>query len=254
MKRNPSLSVLCVGVLLLLTVSACGGGAPAEAPVPEVTNTLVPTVVPTNTLVPTATPIPTRTPMPTATPNLAATQKYDSFYALVEELAGEGVIASTDGTYHSLDDYSDEFAKSGYYNWVTYDAVETSNFIMQAHVKLSNATNENVFKSACGFVMSTVYTHHAIFFALDGNVNFRTDGADRGSNYLDASLFQNPDGLQLTLVLSNKTLRFYVNDKQAFTQVVYDSPLSVGPSILSGTSEGFGTRCEFTDVVLWDME
>ncbi len=254
MKSKLFTYAICICSLFGIFISACGTAAPTEIAVMAPTNTLTPIVTPTITLTSTPTTIPTRTPTPTATPDLAATQQYDSFHAWVEKLAGEGVIATTEGTYYALDDYSDEFAKSGYYNWVTYNAVETSNFILQANVKIANATNENVFKSACGFVMTTVYTHHAIFFALDGNVNFRTDGADRGSNYLDAALFQNPDGVQLTLVLSNKSLNFYVNEKKAFTQIVYDSSLSVGPSILSGTSEGFGTRCEFTDMVLWDME
>jgi hypothetical protein len=254
MKTRLSVFVLSAFSLMGLVLSACDTGIPAETPSPEATLTLASTVAPTITFTSTATIVPSKTPKPTSTPNIAATQKYEDFYVLVNKLANEGVIESTKGEYHSLDDFSDSFAKIAYYNWSTYEAVQTSNFIMQAQVRISNSTTENIFKSACGFVMDAGYTHHAIFFALDGNVNFRTDGGDRGSKYLDASLFQNADGVRLTLVLSNKTLLFYVNDKKTFNQIVYEGPFSVGPSILSGTSEGFGTRCEFTDMVLWDMD
>lgn len=248
MKTQLSVIVLFAFSLIGLGLSACNMDVLAETASPE--TEVTPTIMFTST----ATVVPSKTPKPTSTPNIAATQKYEDFYALVDKLANEGVIESTKGKYHPLDDYSDSFAQSAYYNWGTYEAVQTSNFIMQAQVKISNAITENVFKSACGFVMDAGYIHHAIFFALDGNVNFRTDGRDRGSNYLDASLFQNAEGVRLTLVLSNKTLLFYVNDKKAFNQIVYEGPFSVGPSILSGTSEGFGTRCEFTDIVLWDMD
>jgi hypothetical protein len=254
MKTRLSQSALIACVALSLMLSACGASAPEPTLTPTIANTATKTLEPTQTLTPTATVTPTRTPKPTSTPNIAATQKYDSFQVLVEKLVSEKVIPSVEGKYHPLDDYSDSLAKSGYFNWATYNDFSPSNFIIQAKVKIDNETTENAFKSGCGFVFMDTFSNHAVFFALDGNANYRTDGADRGSKYLDKTLFQNPDGVTLTVVLYNKALSFYVNDRKALTQTVYGGPFRVGPSILSGTSEGFGTRCDFTQVVLWEMK
>ena len=250
MKTNLSKIALIVCLSVSLVLSACGAGASAATPTPAGTSTPPPTNTPTP--IPTATSTPTRTPRPTITPNLAATQQYEGFLAWVEKLEADGVIPSVVGNYHPKEDYSKAFAKSAYYTWMTYFDLQVSNFIIQAKVTLANETVENAFKSGCGFVFSS----HAIFFSLDGNVNFRTDGYDRGSNYIDATIYeQNPDGVTLTLVLSNKALSFYVNDRLALKGItVYDESFLIGPAVLSSTSEGFGTRCDFTQIAIWDMD
>jgi hypothetical protein len=173
----------------------------------------------------------------------------------VQRFVDEGFISSTYGEYFALDDYSDALAEPGYYRWSTNDAAEPTNFIIQAKVKIDNASTENVFKSGCGFVFLDPFSNHAVFFSLDGNANYRTNGGDRGSNYLDATLFQNPEGVTMTLLLYNKALRFYINDRLALSGItVYGESYSVGPSVLSGTSEGFGTRCDFTEMALWEIK
>lgn len=257
MNIHPSKLILFVGLMLSLILSACGSAAPQATPTAVSTNTPVPnTPTSTVTLIPTATLPPTRTPAPTATPNLAATQQYEGLLAAVEKFAAEGVIPSTSGKYYPLDDHSDSFAKIRYYTWVLYQDAEPANFIMQARVKMTNATTENVYKSGCGFVLANEFSNHGVFFSLDGNANYWADGYARGSNYLDATLYeQNPDGLTLTLLLSNKALLFYVNGRKALSGItIYGEPFNVGPAILSGTSEGFGTRCDFTEMALWQME
>jgi len=257
MKTSLSKIALSVCVTLSLVLSACGASAPPATPTIVNTNTAMATntAIPTNTatLTPTVTATPTKTPKPTITPNLAATQQYDSFYAWVEKFSADGSIPSVKGKYNPMDDYSNSFAKSGYFTWATYTNIETTNFIIQAKVKIANETTENASKSGCGFVFTDTFSNHALFFALDGNANYRTNGGDRGSKYVDKTLYQNPDGVTLTVLLSNKALSFYVNDKKTITQTVYEGPFHVGPAILSGTSEGFGTRCDFSNIVLWQI-
>ena len=252
MRKYHLLLKLFIIALLGLNLQACGSVQQMVQGTPTFTPTT--TATPTHTFTSTPTLTPTQTPTPTSTPNLAATQKYESFQSSLEKFASDGIIPSLEGEYHSLDDYSKSLAKSGYFNWATYDEFKPTNFIIQAKVKIANATTENVFKSGCGFVFEDVFSNHALFFALDGNANYRTGGRDRGSKYVDATLFQNPEGVRLTVILYNKSLLFYVNDQKAITQTVYGGPFSVGPSILSGTSEGFGTRCDFTEVALWEMD
>lgn len=253
MKTNLSKMALFVCLAISVSLSACGAGAPTEPPTPAASDTPGPTDTPT--LVPTATFTPTKTPLPTATPNLAATQHYEGILSVVEKFAAEGLIPSAKGEYYPLDDYSKSFAKTAYYTWVTYDGVKPANFIIQARVTIANETVENAFKSGCGFAFEDDFSSHAVFFSLDGNANYRTDGYDRGSNYLDSTLFENPDGVTLTLLLHDKAMRFYVNDRLALSGVtVYGGPFNAGPSILSGTSEGFGTRCDFTEMAIWKIE
>jgi hypothetical protein len=257
MKTNLSKIALSVCMTLSFVLSACGASAPPATPTAVNTNTSIPTNTPTPTntatLTPTVTLTPTKTPKPTITPNLAATQQYDSFYTWVEKFSAEGSIPSAKGKYNPMDDFSDSFAKSGYFTWATYTNLESTNFILQAKVKIANATTENSSKSGCGFVFMDTFSNHALFFALDGNANYRTNGGDRGSKYVDKTLYENLDGVTLTVLLNDKALSFYVNDKKAITQTVYGGPFYAGPAILSGTSEGFGTRCDFSEIVLWQI-
>ena len=256
MKTHLSKTVLSICMALAFILSACGAGEPPVTPTAVNTNTpLPPTLTPTATLTPTNTPVPTNTPTPTITPNLAATQQYENLSAWVQRFHEEGLLPSVDGQYYPLADYSNSFAKSGYYNWDFQEDIQPANFIIQARVTLVNATSENLFKSACGFVFDDFFSNHGVFFALDGNASYRTEGMDRGSKYLDATLLEKPEGVQLTLILYNKALLFYVNDQLALSGItVYGGPFSLGPSVLSGTSEGFGTRCDFTEMSVWEIK
>jgi hypothetical protein len=257
MKSYSSKIALLICLVLALALSACGAGTPPATPTAADTNTPLPTNTPVPpTATPTATLTPTVTPRPTRTPDIAATQKHDSLLAWVERLAAEKIIPSVEGKYHPLDDFSDSYARIRSYAWFTYDDLLVSNFIIQAKVKIDNATLEGAYKSGCGFVMQNFFDNHAVFFSLDGNANYWSNGYDRGSNYLDNTLYeQNRDGLTLTMVLSNKALLFYVNDRKALSGItIYGEPFQIGPAILSGTSEGFGTRCDFTEMALWEVK
>src|SRR5687767_8052465 len=116
MKTNLSNSALIICLALTLMLSACGASAPAA------TSTLLATVTSTAmpTLTETATATPTKTPKPTAAPNLAATQQYEDFFALVQQIHEAGQIPGTDGKYLELDDYRDEVA-----NKLSYEYAET---------------------------------------------------------------------------------------------------------------------------------
>ena len=249
--RKLRLALIWLVVLIMgVNLQACGSIQQMIQGTPTFTPTI--TLTPSPTATATLTSTPTNTPTPTATPDIIATQKYDDFFSWVEKFSDDGLISSVQGKYYPLDDYSKSFAKPGYYIWVNYDALKPKNFIMQANVKIANATTQNVSKSACGFVFDDV---QAVFFALDGNANFRTGGADRGSNYLDRALYDNLNGVKITLLINNGLMYFFVNDQIGLSGItVRQSAVSVGPSVLSGTNDGFGTRCDFTDMSLWEIK
>lgn len=255
MKNDISKTALFVFLALSLNFSGCSAISPEPTLTASPANTATDTPEPSRTPIPSATVTSTRTPKPTATPDIAATQKYESLQKWVDKLASEAILPSTEGKYYVLDDFSDSFAKSRYYGWVIYPDLTPSNFIMQAKVKIANDAEET-YKAGCGFVIQNKdYYVFAVFFSLDGNANYYNSGFHYYSKYLDNTLYDKyPDGLTLTMVLSNRALFFYVNGEMALSGItIYEEPYVVGPAILSGTSEGFGTRCDFTEVTVWQV-
>lgn len=248
MKHLMQIRTVSTFFLIFLITAGCATTTPAP------TITLTASNTATQTLTPTATFTSTPTPKPTSTPNIAATQKYDITQKWLEKLINEGVISNADGKYYPQNDIKDSIANPGYYSWITFDSPQATNFILHARAKLDNATDENVFKSGCGFVFTDPFSNHAVFFSLDGNANYRTDSMDRGSKFIDASLYQNPEGVELTLILANKALLFYVNDQLGLSGItVYGEDFWLGPAILSGSAESFGTSCEFLEMAVWKI-
>lgn len=246
--RNYRLILLWLMVLILgINLQACD----SIQQMIQGTLTSTATLTYTPTLTPTVTLTPTKTSTPTATPNLAATQQYNDFSSWVEKFSKDGLISSKNGKYVSLEDYSDSLAKSNYYQWATYNEFTPTNFIIQANVKISNAA-PNASKAGCGFAISGY--DQAVFLALDGNINY-VDAFSRKSNYLDATLatlFESSNGVLLTLLINDRNWHFFVNDKIGLVLTSQGGgPVNVGPAVLSGTNEGFGTRCEYTNMVLW---
>ena len=235
---------------ILVMASACTPAAQAT-PIPA-----LPQATDTRPPAPTRTERPTSTPRPTITPDVAATQAYEEFSVWVEKLFDQGYISSTEGEFIPLDDYSDSLAQTEYYQWVTYEELHPRNFILQANVKITNAA-PNTTKAGCGFVYGESNNPALIIFSQDGNINYYYGIYNRRSNYLDATLFDDPDGLLLTLLIDEEAggLRFFVNDRMGlYLEGVGGYTSDIGPAVLSGTDVDFGTRCDFTDMVLWNIQ
>ncbi len=239
--------------VFLMAATACAPSQPAASPTVSPTYTPAP---PTATLPPTST--------ATSTPDVAATQQYNDLFLWVEKFVEAGILPDTSGQYFALDDVSDSFAKAKYYH-VTPLKMKAADFILQARVKMQSASKD-ASKAGCGFVfLASGFDSRAIFFAQDGNVNFLANGYPIKSNYLDAGLSSNPDGNLITLIVYDKDARFFVNDRLGillphvngvyrigYTLTPEITEIGVfGPSVLSGTNEGFGTRCDFSDFHLW---
>jgi len=238
-------------VFMVLNLQACDAvqqmiqGTPT--PTPTLTNT--PTLTPTRTPTPTSTA--TLTPTPTITPNLIATQEYIVFFSWVEKFFKDDLISSVEGDYIPLDDYSDTLAKEGWYEWTEYPNAYPENFILQANVKIASA-EPDASKAGCGFSIGGY--DQAVFFTLNGNVIYN-DSFSRNANYLDHTLTENPDGVIITLLKNKGNLHFFVNDRLGLQRGnTGRGSVYVGPAILSDTNEGFGTRCIFTNMVLWVID
>jgi len=241
--------------LLLLLLSACSAFAPSPVP----TDTPKPTATVTST--PTETPFPTSTPRPSKTPDVGATKRYEEMHKLVEEFSELGYIASTDGTYFDLDDFTESMPMINYYQWYPTGKSAT-NFIFSAHFKWSTSTRTPDV-SGCGvvFALQPEGDHYAVFldksllrFLRSDSSNTKRLGKTSGS---DAYKFDNPDEADFKLVVNGNHAYVFVNDNKVVVYSLAQNVLMNGRvafALRSGTNKGYGTRCEMTNVRLWIME
>lgn len=254
-------TILVVSLMMIFLVSACG-----EAPKATDIPTLVPSVVPTDTpepVVNTSTPIPLPTdtlePTITASPTIEPTSESAAMEGLVQKLYDEKTISSTEGTYHRLADFSKEWAQLYYYQW-WYTDYSPSNFIIQADLEWESASKTaNLSDSGCGFVYHTddAQNHHATFLMMDGKVqtyrSLNNNWASMKGGY--AGKFKIPsDKAHMILIVDKQKITVIVNDKKAVQ--FEDKKLQggkLGLTLASGTNKDFGTRCNMTNVELWEL-
>jgi len=244
-------------ILLLIVVSLACSTSQA-APVP--TNTTEPTA--TETISPTATqtPRPSPTPRPTKTPNLAATERAEELNAEVREYFEKGYLATTEGRFRELDDFSYDWAQLGWYNWLPIqDGV--SDFYLSAHFQWDSAfKNSDI--SGCGFIfgLQPNNDHYAVFLDRQKVFFLITDnregfskpvGPTRGTGIVK---FEYPAEADFTLIVKDAYAYVLVDREVSAEYTLAQSRSSkggVGLTVLSGTNKDYGTRCEMTDLRLW---
>jgi hypothetical protein len=255
MKTNRLIrTMVCLAVvagLLACGMSGVSIGKPTATLAPNPTST--PTLAPTLT----DTPVPSATPLPTATPNLAATQEYENMRAFVEDLYKQGYLASTGGKYFRLEDFSNEWAQIGWYQWqpTDYDPVD---FILQADLMWESAIAAPN-PSGCGIVfhLQPNADHYLVFVSTDGYVIFLAS-INNDVKFL-ADKYYGPSGSKgsanFTLIVKGTQFRVLINGKSVGVALGYDGRMLDGNlayTIVSGTNAGFGTRCEMTNISLWE--
>jgi len=267
MKHKYFRSVLMIAFALILFLPACASvpSVPTATPTRAATNTNTPE--PTATATQTATP--TITPSPTATPNLTATQQYDDFIALVQEIHDAGQISSTEGTYHKLDDFSDQLAMGYGYRW-SPTGLSARNFIIRAEFDWEVANQKNY--SGCGYVFRQESDQYYYLISLDAingiflsytKDGITSSGAGGVVNYTIAAaqkkkfpdMGTNPYHALFTLIVNDNIAYTYVNG-DFFTEhrlkndwLTDSGPLSA--LILTGSGTDFGTRCKITNAEAW---
>jgi len=263
MNTNLSNPALIVCLALTLMLSACGANA-----APVVTSTLPATVTSTAapTLTATATATPTKTPKPTATPNLAATQQYEDFFAVVQKIHAAGQILNTEGEYVELDDYQDEVAIKLSYSWAE-TGISAKNFVVRGDFEWSNAINTaNI--SGCGFVYRVQENTDHYLIVLDAFSGVKlASSTDRGTYSMGSpqngdkkisDFGPGPYHATFTLVVNDLKSYVYVNDTYYGEYKLLDYRITesglLSGAVLSATSEGYGTRCNMTDIQAWIID
>lgn len=263
MKTRLSKIPLSVCLLLSILLSACGAAETPAPPAATATATTIPSTL-TPTFTPTITLTPTKTPTPTITPDIAATEQYNDFLAVVQEIYDAGQISTLDGEYVRLDDYSDELAMSYGYSWLP-TGVNAKSFIIRADFDWEVANQKNY--SGCGYMFrADPYAVYHYIIALDGlnGVLLSYKGID--GNH-PAQLIQkmdlpdmgsNPYQAQFTLVVTDTAAYTYVNGNLLTEHRLKSNWLtesgSIAPLVLTGSDKDYGTRCKITNAELWVIE
>ena len=259
MKKN-RLNSICFAVVALILVSlACGSFQAQPLPTPTVVSTS------TSTSVPTATARPTNTLWPTQTPDLAATQVYQDFYSQVEDYQNKGYIPSTEGAYSKLDDYSQSWAQINWFQWSVINRTVT-NFVLNAHFRwsIATATPED---SGCGFLFGLqsnkdyfavfldrsriVFLQHRLALGKYAYEVGKTKGTGR------VNIAGDPSEADFSLVINGHTGYVLINKdfigQYSFAQdATMEGQLAY--SMLSGTNKDYGTKCDVTNVQLWELK
>lgn len=264
MKNNYFRSGLIIATMLVLFLSACGR-APVVAnasptPIDAATRTPEPTATATQTA------IPTRTPSPTITPDLAATKQYEDFFSLVQKYYDAGQISTTEGEYVELEDYEHAVANKLSYEW-TETGVSAKNFIVRADFEWSNAINTPN-TSGCGFVYRSQSNGDHYLIILDAFSGVKlASSTDRGTYSMGSpqngdqkvsDFGSGPYQTNFTLIVNQLQSFVYLNDiyvgkyKLLDYRITDSGPLAT--AVLSAASEGYGTRCNMTNVRAWVID
>jgi len=262
MNAHKMLPLMSVLLILGLVQIACGLGA-AE---PPATGTSLPTA--TQTLTPTVTPTSTITPRPTRTPNLAATARAEELNAEAQQYFELGYLSSTEGKFEEYDDFNEDWAQLGWYNWWVLPD-EAGDFYMKAHFKWSSAYR-NADISGCGFVFAIQENndHYAVFLDrtkilfLDSDSSYsysRSVGLTSGTGRVQ---FTNnpadqPIEADFAVIVNDAIAYVLVDDEMVGKYTLSQSKIlrgNLGLTLLSGTNKDYGTRCEMTDLYAFILD
>jgi hypothetical protein len=248
---------------LLMSSLACGTGGLLSKPTPSSTP------VPTSTF----TPKPTLTP--TITPNVAVTQQYEDFFSLVQGFVNAGYLTTTDGEYHFLGSYSNSLNSSGKYAQID-SGYNSNNFILRTDMQLETS-KETELLAGCGISFRDQgIAHDMLSVGSDGNIYISSymeglqevkPGGIIQTQQDDISfykighaenVFPIQESFTFTLILFEDWVRILINEEPvAEVPVAYIGNVpqdwKISYTIISGTDEGFGTRCTFDNIELWTI-
>jgi len=196
----------------------------------------------------------------TAAAKVESTAQARPMLDLIQELHSNGYLSTTAGTYYSLDDFDESWAQINWYMWF-YTGYSPTDFVIRANAAWESAsTSANWWASGCGFVFREdgVPNHYLAYLGLDGYVYFARTVRDKYASlgYSYYGRLDTPDGqAQIMLVVDGINIMFFVNGERVHYR--QDQGLSSGNlalTLLSGINTGFGTRCQMSNIELWELD
>jgi len=271
-KYSPKRALLSAFVVFVSVQLACGpfgNGNNNEAEQPDLAATQASLAKTQDALdaqpQPTEPPPPTQPlstqPPPTVDSNALSTSFAQNMYDRVQELYSDGYLKSTAGRYHWINDRTESLAQINWIKRFLYE-IETKDLVMVADVAWESADERtNKALAGCGFYFGfhgDPAKYHVLLFALDGNVKlFRmwntTYVEPIGHGFYRSIDFMEGE-VELMLILQDKKVQGFVNGKHVFERANQKAAEGlVGFGVSSGINTGFGTRCSFTNVMVWEL-
>lgn len=250
MNKNHKNKILSAFLVLVFVTLACSGASTPQPTPTSLPPTDTPTSMPTDK--------PTSTPRPTATPDVAATQRYDDFFGLLQKFDEKGYVSTTDGNVEELEPFKEEWAQIGWYQWWPDNTKVVSDFVFKGHLNWSTASSTPDV-SGCGIVFGLQDNgdHYAVFldksrilFLMSRGGNTYNVGKTSGPGRTN---FGNPAEADFAVSVNKQSAFVSVNDDVTKYTLSMDQPTTgnFALTILSGTNKDYGTRCEITDMMFW---
>ncbi len=161
----------------------------------------------------------------------------------------QGYLPSTEGTYRRLKDFSANFAKAEYYTWQSV-GLSADNFVIRTDLVMQTS-NQTFPRGGCGFV---IHDGNMIMLSQKGNA-YRFDewNGIGPANYIGES--HNPWEVELTLIFQQDTAWLLINGKERLTAGGFPHiTRDVAYAVISGSSDSYGTRCEFKNTDFWILQ
>lgn len=189
----------------------------------------------------------------------AATAIAQPMSDLAIKLLEDGAVTSSAGKLYQIDDFDESWAQMNWYRWwpTGYDP---ERYIVKTHVKWTSASETaNWFNSGCGFVFDADDNdnHFFVFLGLDGYATINRQFHGVWSTLVRKYIGKQPipsGEADFILAVEDDFVTFIVNDEVAAH--AHDSQIHKGPlalTLISGTNKDFGTRCEMSDIYLWEL-
>lgn len=189
-----------------------------------------------------------------------ATAEAQPMLELITQLSQDGSISTSDGRLSRLDDFSESWAQINWFQWFQ-TGKSPANFVVKADVAWESASDKaDWYTSGCGFVFRADRegdNFYMIYLALDGRVrllrNRNGNLGEAGAKYYGNLDVPKGNAVFMLVVEGNK-ISAYVNGEPAFERT--DNTHTEGRlayTLISGTNKDFGTRCDMTDVWLWEI-
>lgn len=190
----------------------------------------------------------------------AATAAASDMAGQIEKLYNDKVISTSNGQHFLLPDFDESWAQINWYQWYE-TGYEPDNFVIRTDMHWDSASNiANWFASGCGMVFREVDqdNHYFVFLALDGYVYL---SGYKNGNFLELGRkwVGKPDlpkgEASFMMAVDRDWITIFVNGSQILRR--QDKNFSGGKlalTLASGTNKDYGTRCQMTDVELWELE
>lgn len=181
--------------------------------------------------------------------------------SVAEILAESGLLTKTNGKIKHIPDFEEEWAQINWYRWYR-TSHSPSDFIIRADASWESASDKaNWWTSGCGFVFREdgVDNHYLAFLDMNGIAHLdrvrNGSTAHLGRSNLNYPLEKPADEANIMLVAEGNIISFFVDGYLMLSrQDLSFAEGELGLTVLSGINKDFGTRCEMTNIELWELE